>query len=165
MFFVDFYIVLVFGTLCGPLDLSAVLVISSLLIVIRSVWYTLIQFSQIRLSSCVILLLRYFLANMASSKLLRSMRHLTSILLLLSSTIVALQVSPNSPCAAACLDSADLDRSDPNSSNTRNSDISCEDADYTNESRGRKFKECMSCLQDSSFSRGAESDLSWFLCK
>lgn len=75
----------------------------------------------------------------------------------------ALQVTPNSPCAAVCLDSPDLDVSDPNSSNTRNSDISCHDDDYSRPV-GTKFRECLTCLQHSGFSQGSESDSTWFLC-
>jgi hypothetical protein len=77
----------------------------------------------------------------------------------------ALQVTPNSPCAAVCVDSNDLDFSDPNSSNTKNGDITCYDKDYATSSVGEKFDRCMSCLQDSSFSQGTENDQAWFLCK
>ncbi|KAK4039434.1 hypothetical protein C8A01DRAFT_16588 [Parachaetomium inaequale] len=74
----------------------------------------------------------------------------------------ALQVSPNSPCASVCRDSLDLDSSDPNSSNTKNSDITCQDAAYSSPA-GTKFKSCMTCLQTSTFSQGSESDTMWFL--
>jgi hypothetical protein len=77
----------------------------------------------------------------------------------------ALQVTPNSPCASVCVDSTTLDLSDPNSSNTVNSDISCYDKDYTTTPAGEKFYRCMSCLEDSSFAQGTESDQGWFLCK
>lgn len=77
----------------------------------------------------------------------------------------ALQVTPNSPCASVCIDSNDLDFSDPNSSNTLNRDITCYDKEYVTSSAGQKFNRCMSCLQDSSFSQGSESDQGWFLCK
>ncbi|KAL2130886.1 hypothetical protein VTI74DRAFT_5816 [Chaetomium olivicolor] len=74
----------------------------------------------------------------------------------------ALQVTPNSPCSPACRDSLDLDASDPNSSNTRNSDITCQDAAYAS-AAGTKFRNCMTCLQTSTFSQGTESDTMWFL--
>ncbi|KAK8096652.1 LPXTG-domain-containing protein [Apiospora kogelbergensis] len=74
-----------------------------------------------------------------------------------------LQVTPNSPCASVCVDSNDLDHSDPNSSNTSNKDISCHDTDYANTAAGQKFRRCLSCLQDSTFSQGSESDQGWFL--
>lgn len=83
--------------------------------------------------------------------------------LTLSPLASALQVTPNSPCAKLCLDSLDLDVSDPNSSNTRNSDITCRDTDYSSPA-GTKFRECLTCLQDSDFSQGSESDSMWFLC-
>ncbi|KAH6636824.1 hypothetical protein F5144DRAFT_568835 [Chaetomium tenue] len=74
----------------------------------------------------------------------------------------ALQVTPNSPCSSVCRDSLDLDVSDPNSSTTKNSDITCGDADYSSPA-GTKFKSCMTCLQTSTFSQGSESDTMWFL--
>ncbi|AEO56122.1 hypothetical protein MYCTH_2300674 [Thermothelomyces thermophilus ATCC 42464] len=75
----------------------------------------------------------------------------------------ALQVTPNSPCASVCQDLRGLDPSDPDSSTTRNSDITCEDADYSS-AAGTKFKKCMTCLQTSTFSQDGESDTMWFLC-
>ncbi|KAI0408036.1 hypothetical protein F4802DRAFT_447240 [Xylaria palmicola] len=89
--------------------------------------------------------------------------YLTCILGLLIPHSVALQVTPNSPCASFCLDSEGDDVSDPNSSATRNKDITCYDSKYTSSPAGRKFQGCMSCLQDSTFSQGSESDQLWFL--
>ncbi|KAK6836698.1 hypothetical protein PG987_007193 [Apiospora arundinis] len=96
------------------------------------------------------------------------MASLSSILTILflsiyHSTSNALQVAPNSPCASVCVDSNDLDHSDPNSSNTLNKDISCHDKDYANTASGQKFRRCLSCLQDSTFSQGSETDQGWFL--
>ncbi|KAF9881193.1 LPXTG-domain-containing protein [Colletotrichum karsti] len=82
---------------------------------------------------------------------------------LVPSYVAGLQVTPDSPCASFCLDSNDLDYSDPKSSNTRNKDITCEDGEYQTENAGRKFQQCVSCLQDSSYVKGAENDQSWFL--
>lgn len=76
----------------------------------------------------------------------------------------ALQVTPNSPCASVCLDSPDLDRSDPNSSNTKNKDIICKDR-IVNSPAGGKWKDCMTCLQTSPFSQDSETDQMWFLCE
>ncbi|KAK6858526.1 hypothetical protein PG995_006225 [Apiospora arundinis] len=96
------------------------------------------------------------------------MASLSSILTILflsiyQSTSNALQVAPNSPCASVCVDSNDLDHSDPNSSNTLSKDISCHDKDYANTASGQKFRRCLSCLQDSTFSQGSETDQGWFL--
>ncbi|KAI1284688.1 hypothetical protein F5Y07DRAFT_11918 [Xylaria sp. FL0933] len=85
------------------------------------------------------------------------------ILGLLISYSVALQVTPNSPCASFCIDSAGDDVSDPNSSTTTNNDITCYDSKYTSSPAGQKFQSCMSCLQDSTFSQGSETDQLWFL--
>ncbi|KAI9149211.1 hypothetical protein HJFPF1_11260 [Paramyrothecium foliicola] len=75
----------------------------------------------------------------------------------------ALQVTPDSPCAAVCLDADNLDKTDPGSSNTKSSDIVCDDDLFSSTSRGRKFQQCLTCLQDSSYARGKESDQAWFL--
>ncbi|KAB5575991.1 hypothetical protein GE09DRAFT_1184861 [Coniochaeta sp. 2T2.1] len=82
---------------------------------------------------------------------------------LLSQLSIALQVTPNSPCASICLDSTTLDASDPNSSNTGKSDITCKDAQYGSSTAGIKWQNCMSCLQNSTFSQGNENDQMWFL--
>lgn len=85
------------------------------------------------------------------------------ILTFLTQHTASLQVTPNSPCASFCVDSADLDFSDPNSSTTKNSDITCIDSEYATSPAGQKFQRCMSCLQDSTFTQGSESDQLWFL--
>ena len=77
----------------------------------------------------------------------------------------ALQVTPNSPCASFCVDSDGLDLSDPGTSNTKNGDITCYDSEYADTAAGRKFQRCVSCLQDSPFAQGQESDQLWFLCE
>ncbi|KAM5342556.1 hypothetical protein ACJ41O_013522 [Fusarium nematophilum] len=85
------------------------------------------------------------------------------ILILFSCLATALQVTPNSPCAQFCLDSPDLDRSDPKSSSTRGKDIVCRDDDFKSKAQGQKFQRCLACLQDSTFKQGSESDQDWFL--
>ena len=85
-------------------------------------------------------------------------------LVLITQLASALQVTPNSPCASICQDRSDVDLSDPNSSNTRNSDIVCGDVDHGGE-KGSKWKDCMTCMQNSTFVQGSESDQMWFMCK
>ena len=85
--------------------------------------------------------------------------------LLLACTAVAPQVSPESPCAAICLDVGSKDVSDPISSNTFSTDIVCRDSDYVELEEGRKFKTCQRCLEKSSASKSGESDQSWFICR
>ncbi|KAI1123307.1 hypothetical protein F5Y10DRAFT_55875 [Nemania abortiva] len=87
----------------------------------------------------------------------------TWIVGLLLSYSTALQVTPNSPCASFCLDSEGGDVSDPNASTTTNEDITCLDSQYASSPVGLKFQRCISCLQDSTFSQGSESDQLWFL--
>jgi len=62
-----------------------------------------------------------------------------------------------------CIDQPDFDVSAPKSSNTYNSDITCEDAVTDSSPKGKKWKECMTCLQGSDFSQGKDSDQKWFL--
>lgn len=73
-----------------------------------------------------------------------------------------IQVTPNSPCASLCIDNSSLDVSDPNSSSTTNADMVCADSDYSSTTAGQKWTKCMSCLQNSTFSQGNESDQVWF---
>lgn len=94
----------------------------------------------------------------------RSRRLLLPLLLAVSAA--ALQVTPNSPCSSACIDSAGLDASDPNSSNTRAGDIVCADGqfDADADAAGRKLRTCLACLQGSTYTQGGEGDQAWFLC-
>jgi len=89
-----------------------------------------------------------------------------ALLALLSASYFAsaLQVTPNSPCAQICQDKPEFDVSAPASSNTKNSDIFCQDAAH-NGASGSKWKDCMTCLQSSDFYQGGETDQMWFLCK
>ncbi|KAI0205241.1 hypothetical protein F4808DRAFT_278365 [Astrocystis sublimbata] len=81
----------------------------------------------------------------------------------LISQVVALQVTPNSPCASFCIDYEDGDVSNPNSSTTKNKDITCYNSKYTTSLAGQKFQRCITCLQDSTYSQGSENDQLWFL--
>ncbi|RKU45008.1 hypothetical protein DL546_003179 [Coniochaeta pulveracea] len=96
----------------------------------------------------------------------RSSFLLASLLLLCwvrQRSVVAIQVTPNSPCSSVCVDSTELDYSDPNSSNTHGTDISCEDDQLTSSPAGMKWQTCISCLQNSTFSQGNENDQMWLL--
>ena len=84
---------------------------------------------------------------------------------LLLRVVSALQVTPGSPCSSFCIDAPELDETDPESSNTEPEDITCRDEDYTDQEAGQKFQRCLTCLQDSEFSYGHESDQQWFFCK
>ncbi|KAG8159305.1 hypothetical protein KVR01_010966 [Diaporthe batatas] len=81
---------------------------------------------------------------------------------LLSST-TAFGVTTDSPCASACLDSADVDFVRTAASAINSSDIVCNDVDYFSSANGQKFKNCITCLQTSDTSSGDESDVAWFL--
>lgn len=84
------------------------------------------------------------------------------VLFFISTSTQAIQVTPNSPCASLCIDSSGLDTSDPNSSNTVNADMVCNDVDFGSTTAGHKWTACMGCLQNSTFSQGTESDQAWF---
>ncbi|KAK8079096.1 hypothetical protein PG994_002903 [Apiospora phragmitis] len=84
-------------------------------------------------------------------------------LLSLTTVSLALQVSPNSTCAALCLDTPEGNPLDPKASNTNYTDISCFDDEYSTSARGLKFKNCVECLRDSKDVGGGENDISWFL--
>ncbi|PSR90813.1 hypothetical protein BD289DRAFT_341309, partial [Coniella lustricola] len=75
------------------------------------------------------------------------------LLLSLARHTVGIRVSPNSPCASQCQDTT----------RTASDDIVCEDADFTGTSAGTAWKSCMTCLQNSTYSQGDESDQAWFL--
>jgi len=98
------------------------------------------------------------------AEIMMSQRFLSlSFALLFLQWVSALQVTPNSPCSSACMDNSNADASDPSSSNTRNSDMACEDNNFSG-AAAVKWKQCMTCLQNSTFHQGSESDQSWFLC-
>jgi hypothetical protein len=78
---------------------------------------------------------------------------------------LGLQVAPDSPCAPLCIDEDDLNKADPKSSNTLGKDITCDDSDYLTKPEGQKFQKCMTCLEDSTYSKDGETDQQWFLCK
>lgn len=90
--------------------------------------------------------------------------HLLLILAVIQ-PLAALQVTPNSPCSSKCTDSSASDVSNPDSSNTVPADIVCQDADLTSTTTGVKWKTCMSCLENSTYTQGDESDQGWFLCE
>ena len=100
-------------------------------------------------------------------KIIMAVLPVTSIfsLLLLAHRILALQVSPDSPCASVCIDGSGLNGSDPNSSNTYGSDIVCLDDSFHTTTVGQKYESCVSCLQNSTAVASGESDTEWFLCK
>ncbi|PNY23868.1 Uncharacterized protein TCAP_06191, partial [Tolypocladium capitatum] len=86
------------------------------------------------------------------------------LLTLTAVSVSALGFTPDSPCAAVCIDSPDPDHpSGPGSSDTRAADVVCEDEPLRSSPRGQKFQRCLGCLQGSAFAQGSESDQAWFL--
>ncbi|KAF2184143.1 hypothetical protein K469DRAFT_689481 [Zopfia rhizophila CBS 207.26] len=102
---------------------------------------------------------------MAKSK---SMIYPLLFLLLFSPLTNAIEVAPNSKCASKCLDDpAKGDPADRAASLTFHPDLACYDSDYNGANVtyvGKKFRDCVSCLQDSSYIDGesGETDLQWF---
>ena len=78
-------------------------------------------------------------------------------IVLLSTTSVAFQVSPDSPCSSQCTIDGAVD--------TNSTEIVCADADFSTTTTGLRFKNCVDCLQTSPYFSGTESDVKWFLCK
>lgn len=87
------------------------------------------------------------------------------VLLVGVAQILALEVTPESPCAAYCLDSAEGNTADANDSSTNATDLTCRDVSYSTSDTGIKYKNCMECLQQSTKVDGHQSDLKWFICK
>ncbi|KAI8286787.1 hypothetical protein K4K60_013165 [Colletotrichum sp. SAR11_57] len=96
---------------------------------------------------------------MASSSLLR---HLFTVFSLIA-TVTSLEVTPGSDCAALCLGGPNGTTVDTSSSGTNSSDIVCENSEYHTTGTGIKFKNCISCLEESQATKGAENDAAWFL--
>ncbi len=89
-------------------------------------------------------------------------RRCVVLLALLSITTTALQVTPNSPCASLCQTSTTAAPS--GKPFIGDEEIVCANRDFAG-AAGVKFKGCMSCLQNSTFSEGAQNDQAWFMCK
>lgn len=77
------------------------------------------------------------------------------VILFITCHILALRVTPNSPCASQCTEST----------NTIEAGVACENSDLVDGGTGSQYKQCMGCLQNSTYSQGDESDQGWFLCE
>lgn len=74
-------------------------------------------------------------------------------------SVQGLQFAPRSNCQALCSDGTGAD-----AAKTNTSDVVCEDDDFADSGKGIKFKNCISCLQDSDFVSDSGSDVHAFLC-
>jgi hypothetical protein len=79
-------------------------------------------------------------------------------------SVLALQVTPDSECAALCSDGSNSTLTNPNTITTNSSDIVCGDEEYSKSGKGIRFKNCLNCLQKSDSTWKDESDVFWFLC-
>ena len=88
------------------------------------------------------------------------------LVICLLGSAAALQVTPGSSCASICMDTGEKDAFDPAASTTNSSDITCQDADFSSTDKGKKFQDCLECLQKSKKfdDDEQESDLHWYLC-
>jgi hypothetical protein len=75
---------------------------------------------------------------------------------------ISLKVAANSPCSALCLDPNDGDY--PQSS-TRPEEIVCSDSGYVEKEVGKRYQQCVACLEDSGYGEGVDWDQYWYLCK
>ncbi|KAM0257428.1 hypothetical protein ACHAQJ_004374 [Trichoderma viride] len=89
-------------------------------------------------------------------------RGILSLIIITSSLTHALRVSPNSPCTSLCTDS-NISQSDPNFFDDQWKDIVCSDTDFDSTPEGQKLETCFTCLQNSTYTHGSESDQDWFL--
>ncbi|KAM0223519.1 hypothetical protein ACHAQD_003158 [Fusarium lateritium] len=78
-------------------------------------------------------------------------------------SVLALQVTPDSECAALCSDGSNSTLTNPNTITTNSSDIVCGDEEYSKSGNGIRFKNCLNCLQKSDSTWKDESDVFWFL--
>ncbi|TEA17954.1 hypothetical protein C8034_v011622 [Colletotrichum sidae] len=81
----------------------------------------------------------------------------------LATTVFSLEVTPGSDCAALCLGGPNGTAVDTATARTNSSDVVCDDAEYHSTGTGIKFRNCVSCLQKSEATRGADNDAAWFL--
>ncbi|KAK1972817.1 hypothetical protein LY78DRAFT_623373 [Colletotrichum sublineola] len=75
----------------------------------------------------------------------------------------SLEVTPDSDCSALCLDGTNGTAIGTTTSGTNSSDIVCENDQYHSTGKGIKFKNCITCLQESQATKGPESDAAWLL--
>ncbi|KAF5659175.1 exo-alpha-sialidase neuraminidase [Fusarium heterosporum] len=86
-----------------------------------------------------------------------------SNLALVLPSVLALQVTPDSECAALCSDGSNSTLNDANTITTNSSDIVCGDEEYSETGNGIRFKNCLNCLQKSDSTWKEQSDVFWFL--
>lgn len=106
-----------------------------------------------------------------------SIRPLAALLLVLfSPRIIALEVSPNSPCSSKCIDRNDGNPSWRNQSLTFNDMLPCYNWEYSGSNStaaALKFQSCQECQLNSGYrisnteegTSYTEQDTTWFLCK
>ena len=107
-----------------------------------------------------------YTSNMARIRMTR-----IALFLGLSTISLALEVSPNSPCAAKCIDDPRTgDVANRSSSLTFSTDLFCYDWEVVGSNstqNGQKMKDCNNCLKSSGYGSEAwpETDRGWFMCK
>ncbi|OAA75768.1 hypothetical protein LEL_07756 [Akanthomyces lecanii RCEF 1005] len=80
-----------------------------------------------------------------------------------SSTADALQVTPGSKCAKACLNAGSDNPWKASDSNTNITDVTCSDSKYLDTAAGQHYQRCLTCLQRSDRVWDGETDLKWFV--
>ena len=99
-----------------------------------------------------------------------SMKCASALALLGFRVLQALEVTPNSSCAALCMNEPNDDPASIYSSTTTMTDVVCSDWELSganSTSTGRKFKQCLTCESNSTASdeNTGENDVNWTLCK
>ena len=85
---------------------------------------------------------------------------LIAVVILFSRAVSGLKVTPGSPCVALC-----SDVQDPSHSATTEDEIACQDTSFNTTVIGERYKSCLKCLQNSTFTAAGGDDQKWFLCK
>ena len=84
--------------------------------------------------------------------------------------VFAIEVTPNSGCSSVCMNNPRSNPASVNSSQTRPTDIVCNDWELSGQNStpiGRVFHDCVQCEENSTaFDKHSnENDVFWFLCK
>ncbi|KAF1919444.1 hypothetical protein BDU57DRAFT_512541 [Ampelomyces quisqualis] len=110
-----------------------------------------------------------FVSQVHTSKMTRIRMTRIAIFLALPAISLALEVSPNSPCAAKCIDDARTgDVANRSSSLTFSTDLFCHDWEVVGSNstqNGQKLKDCNNCLKSSGYGSDEwpETDRGWFM--
>lgn len=93
----------------------------------------------------------------------------TPIAFLISAIALAIEVTPNLNCSSICVNKPGADPQYDNSSWAKTDGVTCDDWEYVGPdltSSGQKWKDCLSCEQNSKAidAKTEQNDVYWYLC-